>query len=96
MPAIDRRPPLGHHRLDGDDALGVGHLADAAVLGERVADDEQLFGDRLAAADNSQLAERLNAAVALGLGLQRLEELRAGIDQGLQLDLPALPGHYIL
>ena len=55
--AADRRPALVHHRLDGDDALGVGHLADAAVLGERVLDDELLVGDRLVVGEDGDLTE---------------------------------------
>ncbi len=41
----DRRPALLGQRLGGDDALRVGHLADPAILGERIQDQELVFGN---------------------------------------------------
>ena len=45
--AADRRPALGQHRPQDDDALGIAHLADPAILRQRLGDDELALLDHL-------------------------------------------------
>ena len=75
-----------HHRPDGNQALHVGHLADAAVFGERVAYHEQLFVNRLVAGDDRQAADRLDPLAAKPQAFDRAKQLGLGVDLGLDLE----------
>ena len=93
------RHPLGHraeaivhYRPDGHQPLGVGHLADAAVFGQRIAHDEQVFVDRFVAGNNRQLADRLGPLAADPQAFDRLEQLGLGIDHGLDPQRAVRPG----
>ena len=55
---MKRRPPLGEHRPNDGDPLRVAHLANAAILGERLCDDELLVGDRIVHRDQPHLGQR--------------------------------------
>ncbi len=84
-PLDHRAPALGHHRPDGDKPLHVGHLADPAVLGQRVADDEQVLVDRLVAGHEDHVAAgpRLRLFVSNAEGLDRPEHLGLGVHDGV-------------
>ena len=67
--------------------MNVGHFSDSPVLGERIAEDEQAFVDRLIQPQHDQLSGRFPFSVAFGPDFQRAEQLRAGVDQGFDLNL---------
>ena len=77
-----------HHRFDGNHALQVAHFADAAVLGERVADDKQVFVDRLIRGDDRECDRGSLLAVAINERFQRVQKLRGRIDLGLNHNRP--------
>ena len=79
-----RRPALVEHRLDGHDPLHVGHRADAAVLGERIGDDEFVRTDRLVVGDHGQLA----VAALVEPRTHGMEPVGASDDEGFEPDLP--------
>ena len=77
-----------HYRLDGDDPLHVGHLADPAVLGQRVADDEQALVDRLVHGQHGDLGDRPGGIRPDGRGFERVQQFAVGGGEGLDADLP--------